>query len=121
MEKEHLLYKKRGGLSTGGGDIFQSELPFPLAKIEIYKDKIIIKYPLGKIELDKKDITYIEPCEDKVGLLVGSVKGIKINHRKTKVPRYIFFCSGNYEIINKLKEFGYKTKSSIYQRKRVFD
>lgn len=120
MEKEHLLYKHKGGLSMGisPDSIIASELPFPLAKIEIYKDKIIIKYPFGKIELNKEDITSLEPYEDKRGFLIGSTIGIKINHKNTKAPRFIFFCNGDYKIIDKLKKFGYKTKTKLGIRKR---
>lgn len=99
------VYTKRGGLAIGKWFGFRAT--WPLAKIEIYEEKLIIKCFLHKsIEFNKEDIISIS----KYLRFPILVDGVLIKHKKKNINSFILFWSiSSSKLLKKFKEFNYKT------------
>ena len=104
-----LIYQKFGGIRKGQSFWFAVNATWPLAKIEIFHEEIIIKYLLfKKIKFLKEEIDYIEKFQ---GVLGPFGRGIRIFHNKNSESPFIVFWSFSVKkLIDKLKEANYKIK-----------
>src|SRR3989344_3282117 len=104
--KSKLSFKTRGGIRLGKSYWNSSNTTWPFAKIEIFKEKLIINSIFHKIDFNKREITYIEEYQ---GLLDSCGRGIRIHHKKVGIyPFIIFWHSSPEKILNILKNLGYK-------------
>ena len=101
-----LLHKERGGLRMGYSFWESPYSTWPLAKVEIYSDKIIItEFFSKKAEIKKSDINSIE----KYGWFLGSE--VKINHNSPQTMPFIVFLPRSADkLLFQLKEAGYPVK-----------
>lgn len=99
-----LLHKERGGIRTRkkNSRIWWRAGMF-LAKIEIYKNKVVLAYPSRKIVFKRQEIKYVENFDS------PAWPGVRIAHRKAKVRHMIVFCSKSNDRL--LKKFMEKYKS----------
>ena len=103
--KNDFLFEVTGGIRIGDSYWGSSNVTWPLAKIKIFKRKIILNSILSKIELKKTEIKYIERYK---GLFSS---GIRIHHKKPKSPSFIIFWSlSTDKLLKKIKNSGYKIK-----------
>ena len=86
-----LIYQEFGGIRKGQSFWFAMNVTLPLAKIEIFHEKIIIKYLFFiKIKFLKEEISYIEKFQ---GILGPLGRGIRIFHQKSSESQFIVFWS----------------------------
>lgn len=104
-KKPKLIHKEIGGLRIGQGFWLALNMTWPLAKLEIYKDKIILTYLFfRKITFEKNEINYFEETH---GFYTPE---IKIVHNKMNISPYILFWSlFPDKLLDRLKKTGYPT------------
>jgi hypothetical protein len=103
-EENKASYKERGGLRIGSSYWFSSNYTWPFAKISASKEKLILTCLLNSIELKRDEVLYIERYKGFFS------QGIRIYHKKIKHPFIIFWSLSVNNLINKLKDKGYKIK-----------
>ena len=105
---EKIIFKATGGMNVGKNYFLAVSLSWPLVKLEIFKDKIVLKYPFNKIEFKKKEINFLQEYRGFFS------KGVQIHHRKLEVNKFIVFWSSKPEKILQIsKKEGYKIKEEI--------
>ncbi|MEA3429660.1 MAG: hypothetical protein U9R08_00130 [Nanoarchaeota archaeon] len=98
-----LIYKERGGAAFGLNMFMTTHASWPFATIEIYLDKLIIKFLFVRLEFLKKDI------EIEKMIRIFS-KGIKIHNPKYKYT--VFWSFHTDKLIGKFLESGYRIRES---------
>ena len=99
------IFEDRGGLRVGRSYWISNNFTHPLAKIYISREKLVFTFAFLKIQLKKREITFIKKYR---GFFSN---GIKINHKKLKAPKFIVFWSFSVDkLIKELKKRKYKTK-----------
>ena len=103
------IYQERGGLRKGKSFCLALNITWPLVKIEVFNEKIIIKYPFqSKIKISKKEIKSIKKFQ---GILGPFGKGIRILHYKNSLdPFLVFWSFSRNKLLNKLEKEGYPIK-----------
>ncbi len=100
------IYNEFGGIRKGQNFLFALKATWPLAKLEIFREKIVLKYLFfGKIEFQREEIDRIEPFRTIMGPLG---RGIRIFHHKDSVSPFIVFWSFSLDtLLNNLKKAKY--------------
>jgi hypothetical protein len=98
-----LLYEEKGGLKKGKSFMIAMNFSWPLAKIQIYREKIILKYLFFKMEFFKPEIEKIE--KTKVFRKLG--EGVRFHHKKNYSKYIVFWSFNTNNLIKKLEETGY--------------
>ena len=107
IEKEK-LFEERCGLRIGESYWIAANWGGLMAKLIVFKNKIIIEYGESKIVLKKEEILSLEKYD---GALKFLGVGIKVNHKKRNIPPFIIIWAWSRdELFDKLKKLGYKTK-----------
>ena len=102
-----LWHSERGGMRKGKNYLLSMNFSWPFAKIEVYREMIVLKYFFGRLQLEKHEIDSIEEFK------IGIARGIKINHNRENLSPFIVFFSFSIDnLFVKLEETGYKIKIS---------
>jgi len=105
--KNKRLYEETGGIRVGHSYWFSSNYTWPFAKLRIYKDKVIIDYRFSKLFFNRKEIIGLEKYKSLFSFLGAA--GIRIQHKKSKSPKFIIFWSLSPDnTLNEFKKRGYK-------------
>jgi len=112
MVKEKILFEQKVGVSIGKSYFWAVHYGGAFGKIIAFKDKIIIKYGISKINFKKRDILYIKKYQGIFGFLGNLLgRGIIIYHNRKDIPHHIaiwHFPKDRDKIFNELKKMGYK-------------
>ena len=108
MLKEKILFGQRIGLRIGESYWVASNWGGLMARLTVFKNKIIIEYGISKIILKKDSIKFLEKYD---GALKFLGVGIRIHHKRKNIPKFIVIWAWSRdELFKKLKKIGYKTK-----------
>ncbi len=101
------LYSERGGSWVWIEWYLNVSTTWPLSKIDVYKDKLVINTFPSSIKFEKEDIIKIVPYK----FLPFIIEGIKIYHNKKASFNCVIFWSFNVnKLIRKLEEAGFKVE-----------
>ncbi len=103
-----IIYEELGGVRKGKNYFFAFNATWPLAKIRVFDDKILIKiFLLKDVFLLKDEINYIQKYHSFLGFLGG---GIRIFHKKQENPFLVFWSFSLNKLIRNIKKAGYVVK-----------
>lgn len=106
MTESKPLFVVSGGMRKGKSYWLSSNYTWPLTKLEIFKNEIILITPLTKMHLKKSELDHFKRYK---GLFS---KGVQIFHKKTNLDKFIvFWCSNPEKLLRELKEAGYEVNN----------
>ncbi|MBW3015584.1 hypothetical protein KY330_04120 [Candidatus Woesearchaeota archaeon] len=99
-----MIYSERGGISVGKNELMTANTSWPVGKIEVYPDRIVLNAFFFKRVFYKEDIEY-------VGLVKFLFKpGVRIFHRNNKSKYAVFWSWKPENLIERIREAGYKVQ-----------
>lgn len=106
------IYKQRIALWTGKNEnssAFWTRWSWPLAGIQIYADKIVLRVLFKKIEIRKSEITDFETIPVRMGT------GIRVRHNLASLKKVIVIGAPNLgQLLEKIKLYGYPVENETH-------
>lgn len=99
------LYRALGGIRKGRSFWVGMNASWPLARIEIFRDKVNLDYLFSNIEFRKEDIDYFSRFR-------GRKTGVRIHHKIKDESPFILFWNlfSSKKLLKTLEEAGYEVR-----------
>lgn len=101
-----LIHQEFGGLKKGRNYCFAMNVTWPLAKLEIYSEKIVLKYLLFfEIEFRKHEIDRVKRFQGALELMGEGV--VIFHHKKSASPFVVFWSFSPDKLLRQIQDAGY--------------